>query len=334
MRDTSSAGRPEWFAATAWHAQPSLARAIWQLANTLIPYILLWYLMVRSIHAGYSYWITLALAVPTAGLMVRVFIFFHDCVHNSFFASKRANTLLGHVLGVLTFTPFTAWQRSHVIHHATAGNLDRRGIGDVWTMTVEEYLSAPPRTRLWYRFYRNPLVTFILGPIYMFLIVNRFAGKSAGKPERYSVYFTNLALAVLIVSLSLAIGLRTYLLIQLPVTLIAGSAGVWLFYVQHQYEDVCWTRHDQWDPVRSALEGSSYYRLPRVLQWFTGNIGLHHIHHLRPRIPNYNLQACYDQIKELQEVKPLTLLSSLRSLRCNLWDEKQQKMVSFSSLRT
>ena len=219
------------------------------------------------------------------------------------------------------------------MHHATVGDLDRRGTGDVYVMTVDEYLAAPKLKRIAYRLFRNPLVMFGLGPASVFLIAHRFSHKGARKRHRFSVYFTNLAIAAIIGVASLTIGFRTYLLVQLPIILIAAAVGVWLFYVQHQFEGVYWARHESWDPMRAALEGASYYKLPKVLQWFTGNIGLHHIHHVRPRIPNYNLQRCYDEVAAMQAVEPLTIRKSLRSLQLHLWDESNQKLVGFRSLR-
>ena len=288
--------------------------------------------MVYTINTGVSYWVTLALAVVAAAFLVRIFIFFHDCCHGSFFSSSRANTALGYITGIATFTPFHSWRRSHARHHATSGNLDRRGVGDIWTMTVEEYQAAPRRTRVAYRLYRNPLFMFGFGPAVSFLIAQRFFTKEAKRRERVSVLITNLAILAIVVLASLTIGFWTYVLIQLPVILVAGAAGIWLFYVQHQYEGVYWARGESWSLAKAALEGSSYYRLPKVLQWFTGNIGLHHIHHLRPRIPNYRLQECYDQVPAMQAVQPLTIGKSLKSLRMNLWDEEQQELVSFRSL--
>jgi omega-6 fatty acid desaturase (delta-12 desaturase) len=324
--------RPTWHQDVARYAQPNQGKAIWQLVNTFVPYIGLWVLMVYTVKTGVSYWITLALAVVAAALLVRLFILFHDCGHGSFFSSPRANTALGYITGILTFTPYHSWRRAHARHHATSGNLDRRGVGDVWTMTVEEYRAAPRRTRIAYRLYRNPLIMFGLGPVASFLISQRFPQKGTKRRERNSVLVTDLAILAIIVLASLTIGFWTYLVIQLPIILIGGALGIWLFYVQHQYEGVYWAREEVWDATKAALDGSSYYKLPKVLQWFTGNIGLHHIHHLRPRIPNYNLQQCYDQVPAMQAVRPLTIGQSLKSLRMNLWDEKQQELVSFRSL--
>jgi omega-6 fatty acid desaturase (delta-12 desaturase) len=326
------ATRPAWHQAINRYAQPDQRKAIWQLVNTFVPYLGLWVLMVYTVKTGVSYWITLGLAVVAAALMVRIFIFFHDCCHGSFFASPRANTVLGYISGIITFTPYHSWRRSHALHHATAGNLDRRGVGDVWTMTVEEYRAAPRKTQIAYRLYRNPLIMFGLGPVGSFLISQRFPPKEAKQRERLSVLVTNLALLAIVVLASLTIGFWTYVLIQLPIIVIGGALGIWLFYVQHQYEGVYWAREEAWDFSTAAFEGSSYYKLPRVLQWFTGNIGLHHIHHLRPRIPNYNLQACYDQVPAMQAVRPLGIRASLASLRMNLWDEAQGDLVSFRSL--
>ena len=328
----TQATRPAWHRDLARYAHPSQRKAIWQLVNTLGPYIGLWILMIYTIKAGVSYWATLALAVVAAAFLVRIFIFFHDCCHGSFFSSSRANTAMGYVTGIVTFTPYHNWRRSHAQHHATAGNLDRRGVGDIWTMTVEEYQAAPRRTRVAYRLYRNPLFMLGIGPAVSFLIAQRFSSKEAKRRERVSVLVTNLAILAIVVLASLTIGFWTYVLIQLPIILVAGALGIWLFYVQHQYEGVYWARGDAWSFSKAALEGSSYYRLPKVLQWFTGNIGLHHIHHLRPRIPNYRLQECYDQVPAMQAVQPLTIGKSLKSLRMNLWDEEQQVLVSFRSL--
>ena len=320
------------FKALSTYQDPDLWKAVWQLVNTVIPYVALWIAMVILLNRGTSYWLVLPLILVASALLVRIFIFFHDCCHGSFFASRRANRILGYVTGILTFTPYDNWKHSHARHHATAGDLDRRGEGDVWMMTVEEYQRALPLKRLAYRFYRTPIVTFGLGPAYMFLISHRFASKGATKRERVSVVITNLAIAAIIAVAGFTIGLRTYVLIQLPVILIAGMMGVWLFYVQHQFEGVYWARHESWDPMRAAMEGSSYYKLPKVLQWVTGNIGFHHIHHIRSRIPNYHLQDAYEAVPHLQSVEPVTIRRSLKSLRMNLYDEERKRMVSFRSL--
>jgi len=317
----------------AKYQKPDLGKALWQLANTLIPYLLVWFLMIRTIQLGYSYWITLALSVVAAGLMVRVFILFHDCCHTSFFASRRANTLVGYVTGILTFTPYLDWRYSHNVHHACAGDLDRRGVGDIWTMTVDEYLAASRWQQVLYRLVRNPIITFGVGPTFMFLVANRLPRTNRKMRHHVSVLITDLAILAIIVVAALTIGLKTYVLIQLPILLIGGGAGVWLFYIQHQYQGVYWARHDEWDPIKAALNGSSFYKLPRVLQWFTGNIGFHHIHHLRARIPNYNLQRCQEEVPEVQAVKPLGVRESLGSMWLDLWDEDRQRLISFGELK-
>ena len=324
--------KPAWYQTTAKYGHANLRRSLWQLLNTFVPYIALWALMIHSVQQGYSYWSTLALAVLAGGVLVRIFILFHDCCHGSFFLSRRANTVLGYVSGILTFTPFEDWRYAHNLHHATAGNLDRRGIGEIRTMTTEEYLAAPLRRRLGYRIYRNPFVLFGPGAALLFLVFQRFTSKGAGKKERQSVLRTNVAILVIVGTASLTIGLPTYLLIQLPIILIAGSLGLWLFYIQHQFESVYWVHNETWDPLKVALEGSSYFKLPKILQWFSGNIGLHHIHHVRPSIPNYNLQQCHDDMPAFQAVVPLTILTSLKSLRLSLYDKKQKKLIGFRSL--
>jgi omega-6 fatty acid desaturase (delta-12 desaturase) len=308
-----------------------LGRSLWQAANSFVPYFVLWVLMVQSLSV--SYWLTLGLAVIAAGFLVRIFIIFHDCGHGSFFRSRRANDLLGFVAGVLTLTPSHQWWHEHAVHHATAGDLDRRGVGDVWTLTVDEYRSASRWTRITYWFFRNPFFMFSVGPFLMFAIVNRFPHKTGGRREKMSVLWTNMAVAGAITMLCLTIGWKAYVLVHLPVFLFAGSAGIWLFYVQHQFDGVYWEHHEEWDYVRTAVEGSSYFRLPRLLQWFSGNIGFHHIHHLNARIPNYRLEACHRENPAFQEVPTVTLRSSLQSLGLRLWDDKVGRMVGFKAAR-
>jgi len=321
------------FDATAKYARADSRKACWQLLDTLLPYAALWALMFYTVQQRYPYWLTLALAAIAAGLLVRVFIIFHDCCHGSFLPSQRANRILGFLSGILIFTPFADWRYAHNVHHATAGDLDRRGTGDIWTMTKEEYLAAPLRKRFGYRTYRNPLILFVPGPVLLFLVFQRFATKGARKQERNGVALTNLAIFLVVIVASLTIGLKSYLMIQLPVIVLAGMFGLWLFYLQHQFENVYWARHEAWDPLRVALEGSSYFKLPKILQWFTGNIGLHQVHHMRPNIPNYNLQRCYDDIALFQTVAPLTLRTSFKPLRLVLFDEAAKKLISFRSLK-
>jgi len=303
-----------------------------ELAETFVPYFALIAIMVMTARRGHP-WVTLALAVPAAAFLVRVFIVFHDCCHGSFFSSRRANRLLGYVAGLLTLTPFDKWQHSHAEHHATVGDLDRRGVGDVWMLTLAEYRAATIPKRLFYRLFRNPFVMFGVGPALLFVLSNRVSGRGASRRERFSVHLTNAALVGVLLLAHFTIGLRVLVLAQLPALLLAGAVGVWLFYVQHQFEDVYWERRPAWDPVKAALEGSSYYKLPKVLQWFTGSIGLHHVHHVQPRIPFYNLQPCQDAIPAFQAVPPLTLRRSISSLRLRLLDETVHRMVGLAALR-
>jgi acyl-lipid omega-6 desaturase (Delta-12 desaturase) len=325
--------KPEWYRATARFTQRDARIALRQLATTLLPYLLLLALMVWTVRHGYPFWITLALGVVAAGLLVRLFILFHDCTHSALLPSPRWNRNVGYLCGILAFTAFHDWRRSHAGHHITAGDLDRRGMGDITTLTVAEYLAAPPRQRLAYRLYRHPLILLGIGPLYYFLLRNRYPSPGAKRIDFISVAATNLALAVIVVTASLTIGFKTYLLVQLPVLMMAATGGVWLFYIQHQFQGVYWARHAAWDPWRVVMEGASFYRLPKLLQWITGNIGYHHVHHMRPGIPNYRLQECYEAVPELQAVKSLFLGQSLGSLRLNLYDEEQGRLVSFRSLR-
>ena len=270
------------------HQNPETWRSWWQIVNTLVPYSILFYLMIRSLEV--SYWLVLALSVPAGGLLVRIFIIFHDCGHGSFFRSQRTNTVLGYIMGILIFTPYHHWRHKHAVHHATSGDLNRRDTGDVWTMTVQEYLEASRWNKLVYRLFRNPFALFIFIPLFLFVVTQRFAGRTAGKRERQSVYLTNLALLGIMLLAIVTIGFKTYLLVQIPALFISTVVGVWMFYVQHQFEGVYWERHENWDYVAAALDGSSFYKLPKVFQWLTGNIGFHHVHHLSPRIPNYFLE--------------------------------------------
>ncbi len=289
--------------------------------------------MVFLVRRGYSYWLVLAFSFLASLFLVRIFIFFHDCAHNSFFASSRANRIVGYICGILTFTPYDDWRRSHGIHHGTAQDLDRRGTGDVPTLTVAEYLAAPKRARIAYRLYRNPFILFGPVPLIYFMIRLRFPNKAARKRERNSVILTDLAILAIIGIAGSTIGLGTYFLIQLLTMEFAATIGVWLFFVQHQFEGVYWARHENWDPLGVSLRGASFYKLPGILQWFTSNIGFHHAHHLRPLIPNYNLPQFYNAVPALQAVNPLTIRRSLKSLRLNLWDEENQKLVSFREIR-
>jgi len=324
-------GNLPWKDIVARYQQPSLWRSVYQLVNSLVPYVALWYLMYRSLAV--SYWITLPLAILAAGFLVRVFIIHHDCGHGSFFKSQKANDIVGFITGVLTSTPYRFWRWEHAVHHAGSGDLDRRGLGAVWTLTVQEYLEASRWKRFAYRMERNPLVLFVLAPPILFIVLHRFSSPKASPRDRRSVYWTNLAILALAATLIWVLGLKAYLLMQVPVMMVSSSVGVWLFYVQHQFEGVYWRRHGQWDYTKAAIEGSSFYKLPKVLQWFSGNIGFHHIHHLSPRIPNYNLERCYKASPLFQGVTPLTLSSSWKSLTFRLWDEPHGRLVGYRYLR-
>jgi acyl-lipid omega-6 desaturase (Delta-12 desaturase) len=321
--------RPAWVSDLKRYETPDLRKAFVQLIDTVIPYLALLAVMYLTMSWGLPYWITLLAAVPAGALMVRVFIFFHDCCHGSYVRSPLALRILGNLLGVLVFTAYSEWRYSHGIHHSTSGNLDRRGIGDIWTMTLEEYAAASPGKRMLYRVFRNPFVMFGLLPAISFLLQHRFPSRHSRRGQVLSVLFTDAVLAAIIVAASLTIGIKTYLLIQVPVMIFGGAGGVWLFFVQHQFDPSYWARNGQWGSMESALQGSSYYKLPGLLQWVSGNIGFHHIHHLRPRIPNYNLQRCLRETPELQLPGFLSIRRSLQSVHLKVWDEREEILLGF-----
>lgn len=322
-------GKAAWQKIVTRYAKPDLSRSIWQVVNTLVPFFILFYISIRSVEI--SLWLTLPLTIFTAGFLMRAFIIFHDCGHNSFFKSKWANDLVGIVTGLLVFTPYQRWRHNHAIHHATSGDLDRRGTGDVYTMTVQEYLNAPWWRKFSYRVMRNPLAMFIIAPVFLFVIVERIP-PAKGKREIASVWWTNLALAIIVPLMILAFGWRAYVIVQLMVLFFATSVGVWLFYVQHNFEGVYWERHNQWDYFQASIQGSSFYKLPALLQWFSGNIGFHHIHHLGAKIPNYNLSKAYYE-NPMFQIKPLTLSSSMKSLKWRLYDEANHRLAGWDVLK-
>ncbi|MRX72489.1 fatty acid desaturase [Bacillus lacus] len=307
-----------------WHS-------VRQIINTIGPFVLLWVLAYYSLSV--SYLLTLVIAAVAAGFLTRIFIIFHDCCHHSFFKNRKANKILGTITGIMTLFPYSQWQHSHSVHHASSGNLDKRGIGDIWVLTVNEYLASSFWVKLAYRLYRNPFVMFVLGPIFVFLLQNRFNRRGARWKERLNLYVTNVSIAGVVALLCYLIGWQAFLLVQLPIFMISGTLGVWLFYVQHTFEDSYFEESDEWEYVRAAVEGSSYYKLPKLLQWLTGNIGYHHVHHLSPRVPNYKLEAAHKNTDPLQHVPTITLKTSLESLKYKLWDEDKKKFVTYRDVR-
>jgi omega-6 fatty acid desaturase (delta-12 desaturase) len=334
-----SLAKPDRETTERWNAilEPYLGadtrRSVTQLLTSVIPFVLLWYLTYRSLAVGY--WLTLLLAVPTAGFLIRMFIIQHDCGHGSFFKSRTARDWVGRCIGVVLLTPYDYWKRTHAYHHAHSGDLNFRGFGDVDTFTVAEYLSWPRAKRFRYRVYRSPLVLFGIAPFYQFFIKHRYPPdipKDWTSAWR-SIWWTNLAIAVLASVMSLAIGIVPFLMVQFPITLLGSTAGVWMFYVQHQYEDTYWQWHEAWDYYDASLYGSSYMVLPKPLQWITGNIGVHHVHHMSARIPNYKLQQAHDENPEFHVVAKVRLRDTLKLINLTLWDEESRKLIRFKDLK-
>ncbi|KAA1176658.1 fatty acid desaturase [Rhizobium tropici] len=318
-----------WLKILATYRQPHMRRSVFELIITLVPFALFWSGACISVAQGF--WPGLVLVLPAAGFLLRLFMIQHDCGHGSFFARRGVDTWTGRMLGVLTLTPYDYWRRAHAAHHASAGNLDERGVGDISTLTISEYSSLSRSGRLAYRLYRHPLVMFGIGPAWLFLFKQRlpFGMMNAGALPWISTMATNVAIAILTVMMVLLVGPVPFVIVHLPVVLLAGAAGVWLFYIQHQFEETHWSRTGEWKFPEAALHGASHYDLPPVLRWLTGNIGLHHIHHLASRIPYYRLTEVLRDHPELADVGRVTLRQSLRCIRLVLWDEKSGRLVSF-----
>jgi acyl-lipid omega-6 desaturase (Delta-12 desaturase) len=323
----------QWARMVRRHNAPQRLRSVWQLVNTIIPLVVIWGLMMMAVDG--AYWVTLLLSVPAAAFTVRLFILQHDCAHHAFFQSRRLNDWIGAVIGVITLTPHEYWRRSHNAHHATCGNLQKRGIGDVSVLTVAEYDALSARQRLAYRFYRNPWTILVIGPIFLFVFKHRLPMDMIRRhPDLLkSVMASNLGLAVLIVVLGSAFGYLNLLMVQAPIVFLSSAAGVWLFYVQHQFETTYWQNENEWDFFEASVMASSYYDLPQPLRWFSGDIGIHHIHHLSCRIPNYRLAECLAEIPALKAINRLSLRASLSCLRLALWDEGTQRLISFGNWR-
>jgi omega-6 fatty acid desaturase (delta-12 desaturase) len=328
--------KPIWTRLVTSYQTPIRRASNWQILNTFVPFLVLWYLMYRSLEISYIF--TLLLAVPTAGFVVRMFIIQHDCGHGSFYQSRKWNNRAGSVCGIFTLVPYYHWRKMHAIHHANAGKLgDARGVGDFHTMTVDEYFAASKWHQLYYRIYRHTFFLIGIVPSLVFVFGYRFPfrmTKERGwKRERNSVYWTNLGIILVTALLVWQVGLKSFLLVQIPITYLATSIGAWFFFVQHQFEDAYWAREDEWSYEDAALKGSSFYKLPPILQWFSGNIGFHHIHHLSPKIPNYRLQSCHQENPMFQEVQVMTIRTSFKTLSLGLWSEQEQRLISFREAR-
>lgn len=320
-----------WREAVARYERPSVRRGLLDLATSVVPYLVLTVAMYVSLQV--SVWISLALAVPAAGFLLRTFIVFHDCAHGSFLPNRRANLWVGRFAGLLVFQPFANWRHNHAVHHGSSGDLDRRGTGDVPTLTVDEYLARPWKSRLGYRLFRSPVVMFGIGPIWSLMIGPRLWSSRMRPRRRRSVIATNIVLAIAIGAIVWVAGLEAWLLVQMPTAIIAGTLGVFMFYVQHQFEDVYWETSDRWSYADAALQGSSYLKLPRLLQFFTGNIGLHHVHHLSAKIPNYNLQRAHDESPIFRDVPVLSVGDGLRAVRLKVIDRRSGRLLTWREVK-
>jgi omega-6 fatty acid desaturase (delta-12 desaturase) len=329
--NTKTSSPNSWHSIVSNYNKPRISHSVWQIINSVGSYFVLWILIIQLLKI--SVWLSIPLIFLAAGFLVRIFIIFHDCGHGSFFSSKKLNEWVGKATSILVFTPYHHWTDSHRQHHQTVGNLDKRGDGDVWTMTVEEYQDSKPGRKFLYRFFRHPIFMIGLAGPLLFLFYSRFTRSTMTKKQKQNIYFTNIILLILAAGMSWLIGWQTYLLVQIPIMALAAIGGVYLFYFQHQFDDVIWRRTEDWDYKDMALDGSSFFKLPAVLQWFTGNIGFHHVHHLGPTIPNYNLAKCHNENPIFKEVKQFTLIHSFYALKLRLWDEKNQRIITFRELK-
>jgi omega-6 fatty acid desaturase (delta-12 desaturase) len=327
----SDPARPYWRETVARYERPSVRHGLLDLATSVVPYLVLTVAMYLSLQV--SVWISLALAIPAAGFLLRTFIVFHDCAHGSFLPNRRANLWVGRFAGLLVFQPFANWRHNHAVHHSSSGDLDRRGTGDVATLTVDEYLARPWKSRLGYRLFRSPVVMFGIGPIWSLMIGPRLWTSGMRPRQRHSVIATNVVLAIVIAAIIAVVGPLGWLLVQLPTAILAGTLGVFMFYVQHQFEDAYWETSDNWSYADAALQGSSYLKLPKLLQFFTGNIGLHHVHHLSARIPNYNLQQAHDENPLFQDVPVLSVADGLRAVRLKVIDRQSGRLLTWREVR-
>jgi omega-6 fatty acid desaturase (delta-12 desaturase) len=324
--------KKEWNVQLKPFARPNHKKAMIQILNTVVIYIALLIFTMYLYQADTSILYIIPLIIVTGLFMIRVFILFHDCTHQSFTSSRKWNERLGYFFGILTFTSYAAWQKDHNIHHGAVGNLDRRGAGDIWTLTIEEYNEKPMLMKAWYRLFRHPMFLFTVAPIFLFTVLQRIPTKHARRREHLGYLITNIGILLQAGLLSYMFGISTYLIIQLSVMFIGGTVGVWMFYVQHQFEEVYWEEASEWNSVDAALKGSTFYQLPAILEWFSGYIGYHHIHHLNSRIPNYHLKKCYYTIQELQEVKTIRFKESLKLALLQIYDQKRKRLISFQEL--
>ncbi len=328
-KPAKASGKPQWQRIVQQYQGSDTRQSIVQLVTSVVPYFALWYLMYLSL--SYSYAITLVLSIFASGFLLRSFIIFHDCTHGSFFNSRKANDVVGVFTGLLSFTPYAAWRHRHALHHATTGNLDRRGWWDIEVYTVKEFEALPKWEQIRYRLYRHPFILFVMGSTVFFLLLQRIPRRDSKKAELTSIMWTNVALVVLVAAMCYLVGWREFIMIQLPIAFLSSTVGLWMFYVQHQFEQAYWEHSDEWDYLTASLKGSSYYKLPRVLQWFTGNIGFHHIHHLSAKIPNYRLEQCFNDNELFQDVTTITLKTSLEAFDAKLWDEDRKLMIGFGT---